>query len=393
MNKSFDTIVAGLGAVGSATAYQLAKRGSRVLGIDRFSPPHAHGSSHGETRITRLAIGEGAHYTPLAMRSHEIWREVEQATESELLVQTGGLILSGQTTMAAMHVEGFFDNTVRAARKHAIPHELMDAASIRQRFPAFNVHDNEVGYYEPSAGYLRPEACVAAQLLLAERHGAELKRNETVLGFENQPDGVVVHTDLDTYRARRVVLSLGPWLREFLDPRHVNLFKVTRQVLFWFEPRSTLEDFQAPRFPVYIWEPQNARQALYGFPALSGQGVKIASGAYGSPVTPEDANREVTVDEIDAMYREVVEPHFPGLSPICLKTVTCLYTVTPDSGFVIDRSTRNPNVLIASACSGHGFKHSAALGEAIAESILDGRSRLELSPFELSRFDRAERSS
>ena len=389
MNRSFDIIVAGLGAVGSAATYQLAKRGARVLGIDRFSPPHAHGSSHGETRITRLAIGEGAHYTPLVMRSHEIWREIEQATGSELLVQTGGLIISGRTNTPAMHVSGFFDNTVLAARKHGIPHELLDATSIRGSFPAFNVRDDEVGYYEPSAGFLRPEACIGGQLLLAEGHGAEIKRNETILGFENETEGVLVRTDAGAYQARTVVLSLGPWLREFLDPRHVNLFKVTRQVLFWFEPRRGLEKFRVPQFPVYIWEPQNASQAVYGFPALSDRGVKIASGAYGPAVAPNDLNREVTAREIDAMYREVVEPYFPDLSPTCLKTVTCLYTVTPDAGFVIDRSPRNPNVLIASACSGHGFKHSAAVGEAIAEAILDGRSRLDLSPFELSRFDKS----
>jgi sarcosine oxidase len=391
MNRSFDIIVAGLGAVGSAALYQLAKRGARVLGIDRFSPPHAHGSSHGETRITRLAIGEGAHYTPLSMRSHEIWREIEEATGSELLVQTGGLIISGRTNTAAMHVSGFFDNTVLAATKHGIPHELLDATSIRQSFPAFNVRDDEVGYYEPSAGYLRPEGCIAAQLLLAEGHGAEIRRDETIRGFENETDGVLVRTDTGAYHARTVVLSLGPWLREFLDPIHLDLFKVTRQVLFWFEPRRGLEKFRVPQLPIYIWEPQNASQAVYGFPALSDRGVKIASGAYGSVVTPDEVNREVTAREIDAMYREVVEPHFPDLSATCLKTVTCLYTVTPDSGFVIDRSTRNPNVLIASACSGHGFKHSAALGEAIAESILDGCSRLDLSPFKLSRFDKSGR--
>jgi sarcosine oxidase len=302
-------------------------------------------------------------------------------------VQTGGLIISGQTNTAAMHVKGFFENTVLAAEKYGIPHELLDAAAIRRRFPAFNVHDNEVGYYEPSAGYLRPEVCVAAQLLLAENHGAELRRNETVLGFENQPEGVLVHTTTDTYWARTVVLSVGPWLRAFVDPSQGHLFKVTRQVLFWFEPRDAPEIFQAPRFPVYIWEPSNARQAVYGFPAVDGQAVKIASGAYGPPVTPEDANREVSAGEIDTLYREVVQPHFPNLGATCVKTVTCFYTVTPDSGFVIDHSVSYPNVFIASACSGHGFKHSAAVGEAIAEQILDGRSRLDLSPFRLARFD------
>lgn len=383
--KHVETLVAGLGAIGSATTYQLAKRGSRVLGIDRFSPPHAHGSTHGETRITRLAIGEGAHYTPLAVRSHEIWREIEQATGDELLVQTGGLIISNPAATAAMHVSGFFDNTVRAARDHGIAHELLDAAAIRRRFPAFNVRDDEVGYYEPAAGYVHPEACVAAQLALAERHGAEIHRNETVLGI----DGAIVHTDRETYRADTVILGLGPWLPTFMKSPH---FKVTRQVLFWFEPRHSIEMFRAPQFPVYIWEPQDAQDAVYGFPALGGksEGVKIASGAYGPPATPGHVGREVTASEIEAMYRDVVQSRFPELSGKCIKAVTCLYTVTPDAGFVVDRLPGNPNVLVASACSGHGFKHSAALGEAIAELVVEGRSRLDLSKFDQARFAYSE---
>src|SRR5687767_2891266 len=178
-----DAIVLGLGAMGSATLYQLAKRGMNVLGIDRHSPPHVFGSSHGESRVTRQAIGEGERYTPLALRSHEIWREIEAASGESLLTVTGGLVISSRSERATCHVPGFFDNTVRAARTHGIAHETLEAHEIRARFPAFAVEDDAIGYYEPGAGFLRPEACVRAQLTLAERLGATIHRDETVLRF------------------------------------------------------------------------------------------------------------------------------------------------------------------------------------------------------------------
>src|SRR5580692_10504360 len=162
--KRYQAIVIGLGAMGSAALYQLAKRGASVLGIDRYAPPHVHGSSHGDTRITRLAIGEGEHYTPLARRSHEIWREIEKETGADLLTVTGGLILSSPTKTAFTHVEDFFENTLAAARKHGIAHELLDAGEIRKRFPQFAVRNDEVGYFEKEAGFLRPEECVRSQL-------------------------------------------------------------------------------------------------------------------------------------------------------------------------------------------------------------------------------------
>ena len=386
--RIFDTLVAGLGAAGSSALYQLAKRGVNVLGIDRFSPPHAQGSSHGETRITRLAIGEGPHYTPFAMRSHEIWREIEQATGQELMVTTGGLILSGQTRTAEMHVDHFFENTFEAARKYGIEHQRLDAGAIRKSFPAFNVCDSEVGYFEPSAGYLRPEACIGAQLSLAKTLGAGIALDETILGFEPEPGGIVVHTSRGSHRARNVVLTLGPWLPAFLPPALARHFSVTRQVLFWFEPRVPAACFQPPQFPVFIWEPEGANEAFYGFPALGGasQGVKIATGEYGAATTPENVDRGVTAEEIDAMYRQV-QARLPGLGPNCIRQATCLYTRTADAGFVIDRSPLSDNILIVSPCSGHGFKHSPAVGEAIAELIVDGRSHLDLSKFALARLE------
>jgi sarcosine oxidase len=382
-----DTIVVGLGAVGGAIAHQLSRRGHAVLGIDRYVPPHNHGSSHGETRITRLAIGEGEHFSPFAIRSHELWREIEREAGTRLLTVTGGLIISSPRTSTTIHVPGFLDTTVAAARRYGIPHEVLSAAEIRRRYPAFHVHDEETGYYEPDAGYLRPEACVATQLTLAERRGAVLRYGEAVLEVSPRGSRAVVRTESGSYLAERVVLAAGPWAPGLLAPEVARHFTVTRQLLCWFAPESAVEPFLPGRFPVFIWEPAETSEPIYGFPAIEGAagGVKVASGAYGERVTPDGPRRPVTGEEVGRLYETLVAPCFPGLSARCLKAVSCLYTVTPDAGFVVDRLPGFPQVILVSPCSGHGFKHSAAVGEAVAEWIVDGRTRLDLSPFRLDR--------
>jgi sarcosine oxidase len=391
--RSVGTVVVGLGAMGSATAYQLAKRGARVVGLDRYAPPHTHGSTHGETRITRQAIGEGEMYSPFAIRSHELWREIEAATGADLLTLTGGLIISSPATGAAVHVAEFLATTIAAARRYGIPHEVLDAAEIRRRFPAFRVQDGETGYFEPGAGFVRPERCVAAQLELARRHGATLRLGEEVVEVRPDGAGAVVRTAADSYRADRVVLTAGPWLPGMLAPEYARHFSVTRQVLYWFATSDPVERFQPGRFPVFIWEPPGLPEGIYGFPAIDGAsgGVKVAPAAYGERMATADAPpRPVTEEEIAATYRELVAPCFPGLSPNCLRTATCLYTVTADAGFVIDRHPEFPQLVLVSPCSGHGFKHSAAIGEAVAEWVSEGLSRLDLAPFGLERRGRAE---
>jgi sarcosine oxidase len=389
--RSAGTVVVGLGAMGSAVACQLARRGAAVLGLDRYAPPHAQGSTHGETRVTRQAIGEGEEYSPFALRSHQLWREIEQATETDLLTLTGGLIISSSAAGASLHVPGFLDTTIAAARRYGIAHELLDAREIRRRYPAFRVSDDETGYFEPGAGFVRPERCVAAQLLLARRHGATLRLGEQVLEVRPDGAGAIVRTTADSYRADQVVLTAGPWLPELLAPAYARYFTVTRQVLYWFAPRDSIEPFLPDRFPIFIWEPAGLPEAIYGFPALDGVagGVKIASGTYGERVAPDEVRRTVADEEIAAMYR-LVEPCFPGIGPRCVKALTCLYTVTSDAGFVIDRHPEHPQILLVSPCSGHGFKHSAAIGEAVAEWVTEGKSRLDLTPFALARFERPD---
>jgi len=387
--RSVDTIVVGLGAMGSAVAYQLAKRGGSVVGLDRFAPPHPHGSTHGETRITRQAIGEGEVYSPFAIRSHEIWREIEAATGAELLTLTGGLIISSAAAGGVVHVPEFLSTTIAAARRYGIGHEVLDAAEIRRRFPAFAVQEEETGYFEPGAGFVRPERCVAAQLELARRHGATLALGAEAIAVQRDGAGVLVRTASESYRADQAVLCAGPWLPRLLPPDYAQLFAVTRQVLYWFAA-DPIEPFEPGRFPVFIWEPAGIPEGIYGFPAIDGAsgGVKVAPAGYGERMATADApRRPVTAEEIAETHRTLVAPCFPGLSPRCLRTATCLYTVTADSGFVIDRHPELPQIVVVSPCSGHGFKHSAAIGEAVAAWVTEGESPLDLTPFRFGRND------
>ena len=366
-DRRYDVAVVGLGAVGSATLYQLARRGARVVGLDRFAPPHAFGSSHGESRITRLAIGEGDEYVPMVRRSHELWRELEAASGRELLTLNGGLWISSGARQVDSHVPDFFAKTVSAARRFAIAHELLDAAQVRERFPQFAVADDERGYFEPQAGFVRPEACVAAWLELAREHGAEI-RHERV----GEPNPL----------ADQVVLAVGAGIGRFLPAGFARRFTVTRQVQHWFAPREPAQ-FTPQRFPVFIWELQTRRNVLYGFPEVApGSGVKFGTEQYARTASLEDAEwRGVDAVEGEAMHRDLVKPHVRGLAAGALRSEPCLYTATRGFRFVFDRHPVHDNVIVASGCSGHGFKHSAAVGEALAQWVAESRRPEALRPF------------
>jgi sarcosine oxidase len=372
--QMFDAIVLGLGAMGSSALYQLAKQGAHVLGIDRFDPPHPYGSSGGETRITRIACGEGPEYSDFAGRSHAIWREIEAELGVELLTQNGLLVISGKGPRAAGHDNPeFLQTTVEAARLAQVPHRMMTGAEIRASFPAFDVRDDDVAYYDAVGGLVRPERCIEAQLVLARRNGAAIHVNETVTAFHRRAGGVVVTTDKATYAAKRLIVTAGPWLPKLLGEGLSSPFTVTRQVLYWFRVRDAkaLAEFNPERCPVFIWQIP-APQIVYGFPALGGvdDGVKIATEQYHEATTPDAVNRTVDADETDAMYRTYVEPYFAGLTGTCVKHQVCLYTWVAKARFVIDRHPACEDVIVASPCSGHGFKHSGGVGELLAQMAL-----------------------
>jgi sarcosine oxidase len=384
-----DVVIVGLGAVGSAALYQSARLGAKVIGVDRFSPPHDQGSSHGETRITRQAIGEGREFVPLVLRSNDIWEDLEAATGRSLMTRCGGLVLATPGIAGSHHgSSSFLQDTVEAAEIFEIRHERLSANEIRRRFPQFHLTSDEEGYFEPGAGFLRPEACIETQLEQARRLGAKTLTSETVLEVKSDGGTVLVTTDRAQYAAAKVILTAGPWIARFLPPEYAGHFTVYRQTLCWFGLARDPEQYSPERFPVFIWiTGSRVQDMLYGFPAIDGAagGVKVATESYDSTVDPDNVVREVTGDSIAAMHDEYVALRFPDFSDRCLRTATCLYTVTPDAKFVIDYADSAKNVVFASACSGHGFKHSAAVGEALAQVALALPPTLDLSAFRWKR--------
>lgn len=376
-----DLIIAGTGAVGGAALYQSAKRGAKVLGIDRFHPPHNHGSSHGDTRITRVALGEGARYVQFARRSHEIWRELEAEAQEELFRACGCLIFGAEHGPRAAHgAADFLESTIQVAKEHGIPHEVLCGDELPARFPQFHWQGDERACFEPGGGYVRPERCIGAQVQAAKRLGAETRFGETLLNWEKDGSGVRVTTDRGSYEAGALILTTGAWMPQsarFLAGKA----KIYRQVLHWFQPDGPHEIFTPERMPVYIRAHGTLSDMFYGFPAIDGPGggMKLAGEQFNEESDPDHTRPEVTEDEI-AHLHAAASP-VVRISPKSVRTVVCKYTVTPDFHFVIDRHPDHERVWGASACSGHGFKHSAGVGEALALAALDEPSAYDLSAF------------
>jgi sarcosine oxidase len=389
MTETADIIVVGLGAVGGAALYQAAKLGAKVIGIDRFTPPHDQGSSHGETRITRQAIGEGREFVPLVLRSNEIWRELEAATGRSLMTQNGGLILATPGVTGSHHgSSSFLQDTIDAAKEYGITHEILNSGDIRRRFPQFRLSADEQGYFEPGAGFLRPELCVDTQIEQAVAYGAIARNSEVVLKVEPTNREVAVTTDRHTYSAAKVILTAGPWISKLLPAGYASSFKVYRQTLCWFDLAANADCYSPERFPIFIWiTGTRVQDMLYGFPAMNGphNGIKVATETYESTVDPDAVPREVSDASIAGMHADYIAPRFPDVSRRCLRTATCLYTVTPDGKFVIDYADANDHVIFASACSGHGFKHSPAIGEALVQRVLGLPPSLDLSTLAIDR--------
>jgi sarcosine oxidase len=366
----YDVVIIGLGAVGSATLFQLSKSGKRILGIDRFEPPHTLGSSHGESRITRLAVGEGEDYVALAKRSHQIWREIESETGVRIMTTTSGILMDSGTQPWAKHgSEGFLERTISYAKRQDIAHEILDSIQLKSRFPAFQLESSGKAYLEFEAGYLRPELAIQTQLDLARKNGAELQFNSPVEAITNYNDSILIRTETQEILAEKVLLSAGGWIKDFLPLAEKLRFKICRQVLHWLEIEPGENDWA--KYPVWMWGfGPNPEDFIYGFPSLDVKTVKMASESFIDVDHPESLDRSVSVEEQDLFWKEKVEGKIVGLKRDFVKSVVCFYTVTEDARFVSESLPAMENVLLVSACSGHGFKHSAALGERFAKSLI-----------------------
>lgn len=379
-----DVVVIGLGAMGSQALLELARRGVSAVGIDRAHPPHDLGSSHGRARIIREAYFEDPLYVPLVQRAFARWRALEADAGEPLLRVTGGLCLGPP---ASRLVSG----ALASATRHGVPHERLDAEALHRRFPAHRVREDWVGVLEPRAGMLHPERCLAAALRLASANGAVLHLGETVTGWTEHPDHVTVRTDRRVLRAERMILSAGMWMRTLVPALRPRL-TVTRQVQYWFTPRTHARHFAPDRFPVFLSEVAPGRM-WYGFPDV-GDGVKVAwhhpAPPGGAAEVPDAADgtpaldRRVTTMETDAM-RTHLAAHLPWAEGALRETSVCAYTNTADEHFLIDRAPDTTRVWIASPCSGHGFKFASAIGEVLADLVQGRRPSFDLAPFRLDR--------
>jgi sarcosine oxidase len=366
--ERWDVIVTGLGAMGSAAVRELARRGARVLGLDRYAPPHAHGSSHGRTRIIREAYFEHPAYVPLVQRAAQLWTALEREVGERLFVRTGGLMIGPE--------HGVLVNGAReSARQHGLPHEFLTSAEVRRRFPALAPESDAVALYEPRAGVLFPEACVRALLWCAARDGAELRMGDPMLTWRAEGGVVRVATAMGQHVTDHLVLALGPWLPEFLDGAQLAL-TVERQMQHWFEPRQHAERFRPDHLPIALWE---VSDRMFYTIADFGDGVKVAVHHAGEITDPHRVRRTIS-DEEDARARALVERYLPDAAGDLREHAVCLYTNTADGHFVIDHHPVHREVVIASACSGHGFKFAPAIGEIVAKMAL-GEPHEDLSLF------------
>ena len=369
--------VIGLGATGSAALWHLARRGVRAVGIERFDLGHPYGSSHGATRIIRLAHFENAAYVPLMRRAYTLWRELETAAAARLIVTTG---IAEIGSPDGPLVRG----TVAGASRHDLPHEMIDAQSLMRRYPAFNLPASFVAVLSPDGGYIAAEAALAAHIRLARAAGAAVRTRETVLAVEPLARGVRIRTDRGEIECDSAVLAAGPWMAKLL-PDLARSLRVTRQVVGWFEPVDEAR-FSADRFPVFILESEHGLH--YGFPvdAAMGAGLKIAKHHHRrQAVDPDSYDRTVSAaDEAD--IRAPLPDYLPAADGRLIGAQTCLYTMTPDETFIIDRLPGFPHVVIASPCSGHGFKFSPAVGEILADLVTLGATDHDIGRFRLGRF-------
>jgi sarcosine oxidase len=372
----YDVIVAGVGGMGSAACYHLAKRGQRVLGLERFDLGHAMGSSHGLSRIIRIAYFEGENYVPLAKRAAELWHETGREAGMKLFHVTGSLDIGTEA-------DGFVESSRGSCLRHDLDHEVLDQKEIERRFPAFRLTPRHSALWQPGGGFIASEKAIYAHAGLAMKHGADLQFDEPILSWKTTANGgVEVKTERQTYTAGSLVLSAGAWMPG-LVPELGKTEHVVKQAIGWFGTRRP-ELFTEEKFPVFILTVDEG--SFYGFPLYEHPGVKVGGPHFArEPIDPNDPDRTPSAKQVAAI-KDCLRKYIPEAAgePITLKG--CMYTVTPDEHFVVDRVPGAPQVIALSPCSGHGFKFSSVLGEVAADLVTKGKTPLDIAPFSISRF-------
>jgi len=372
-----DVVVLGVGGMGSAVAYHLASRGLKVVALERHTLGHDRGSSHGLSRIIRLAYFEDPSYVPLLRRAFTLWRDLETESGERLLHVTGAMD-------AGLPGSRVFEGSVQSCLAHGLRHEVLTAEEVNWRFPGYHLPPGYKAVFQPDGGFLEPEKCIRSYAAAASNHGANVRTGVQVQSWSRMTDGVVVRLADEEIRARQLVICAGAWTPA-LAPSLAPLLRPERQVVAWFAVEDDAA-FAAGRFPVFVLNTPEAY--FYGFPQHGVPGFKIGKYHHRAEVVDPDAmNRVVDADD-EAVLRECVRSFFPAADGPMVRASTCIFTNTPDEHFIIDRLPGTPEVLVVSACSGHGFKFCSVIGEIVADLVTRGQTPHDISLFRLDRFGR-----
>jgi sarcosine oxidase len=377
MENQYDVIVVGVGGMGSATAYHLASRNVNVLGLERYDIPHNMGSSHGITRLIRKAQYEDPIYVPLVRRAYELWDNLEERTGRDLLYPTGGLDIGPPDSQ-------IFHGSRQSCETHDIEHEILSGSEVNERFPGYAIPDEHRAVYQPDGGYLVPEECIIAHVEAAQEQGADIRAREPVKNFTPLPNGGVrVTSQKGTYKADRLVVTAGAWVRELL-PELADLAIPERQVLAWLQPTAPVQ-FEPENFPVFVHETDDGH--YYGFPKHDVPGFKFGKfNHFEETVDPNEMDRQPRPED-EGLLRAYAERYFPNGAGPTMKLATCMFTNTPDEHFILDTFPEYPQVSVGAGFSGHGFKFASVIGEILADYALDETPGYDVSPFRLSRFN------
>ncbi len=386
MTKHYDAIVVGLGGMGSAALYHLAKRGLNVLGIERYTIPHEMGSSHGLTRIIRLAYYEDLSYVLLLRRSYELWAELEHEFGEQLFFQTGSIDMGPPES-------DVFSGSLNSCLDNDLEYEVLDSKQLRARFPGYQMPAETMAVYQPHGGLLLPERCVTAHAQLAAKHGAEIHTGERVMGWEIMPDDrVYVRCEGAEYSAEKLVICGGAWASK-LAPELAGKAVAERQALIWLETKQP-DLFSLERFPV--WNGQVDEGRYYGFPEFNPTGktpgMKFGRYHHREEICdPESVDRAVYPED-EALLRDFAERYFPAGAGKTLKMVVCMFTNTVDEHFVLDTLPDRPQVAVAAGFSGHGFKMASVVGEIMADLAQTGSTRHDIELHRLGRLEAVRRA-
>jgi sarcosine oxidase len=369
--NNFDVGVIGLGAMGAHTVQQLAARGVKVIGLERFGPLHDKGSSHGDSRLIRLGYFEGPAYVPLLRRAYQNWRMLEAKVREPLLTITGVLQLGRPDSKVVSGV-------LASSKVHNLPHELLHPAAVRSRYSAFQIDDDEVAVFEPEGGFLRPEQAIIAALKLAGADGAVLHFNERVIGIDPGDSGVLVVSDQGRYRVKKVIVAAGSYVGGLIPELRKHAVPI-KQVVGWYQPRNGFVTALG-RMPSFLRDDGDGG-IYFGFPALGPDGVKVGKhGHFFEPIDPEKPNPAVN-DADRAVLDGFMAKRLPAAAGNATGYITCRYTMLPGDDFLIDFLPGDRRIIVASPCSGHGFKFASVIGEILADLALSGETGLPIAPF------------